>query len=162
MRKVLVPVLLSAFLLFTPSTFGQQANVQGEVDLKEKIQVKNNVNIFSQTITIWGEITSITANTFVIADQTITIDPSKVSKFAQKGIIKVGSRAKVKAIVINGTAYATDINIIGTGQGRFQIKSKNVEENKTEVKEVESMTRIVAFFKKMIDFFVTANARASI
>lgn len=162
MRKVLVPVLLSTFLLFTPSTFGQQVNVQGGVNLKEKIQVENNVNISSQTITIWGKITSIKENTFVIADETITIDPSKVSKFTQKGIITVGAKAKVKAIVINGTAYATDINIIGTGQGRFQIKAKNGQENKTEVKEVKSMTRIVAFFKQMIDFFVTANARASI
>lgn len=75
---------------------------------------------------IKGEITAISQNSFVVLGQSINIDPSKVSKFEQKGILMVGNIAKVEGIVINGTKFAQEINVIGTGQGKFKFEISGV------------------------------------
>lgn len=75
-----------------------------------------------QEFEIDGIISSISGNSFVLSGQTILIDPSQVREFEQKGVLAVGQRVKVEGIVKNGMNFAQEINVIGTGQGRFQFK----------------------------------------
>lgn len=94
----------------------------GDDDEDEEENEDHDQNKFE----IKGEIASIGDNSFVVLDQTIVIDPSKVRGFEQKGILEVGKKIKVEGIIIDGTYYATEINVIGTGQGRFKIEIKGL------------------------------------
>lgn len=68
---------------------------------------------------------NVSESSFVINGKTIFINTSKVSKFHQLGILAVGALVKVKGVIIDNELYAESINVVGTGQGRFQIKEEN-------------------------------------
>lgn len=101
-------------------------------EVKTEIKVRANSNSFKfetegDKFEARGEITSVTGNAFVILEQTITIDPSKVNEFKQKGIIEKGKIVKVEGEVKDGKKFAREIMILGTGQGRFKIKINGQE-----------------------------------
>ncbi|MGI5827797.1 MAG: DUF5666 domain-containing protein [Patescibacteria group bacterium] len=101
-------------------------------DLKAKITtqlehvsqfLKAKVN--NETFDIQGEIESASETSFIVGGQTIIVDPTMVAKFTQKGILEEGQRVKVRGIITEDGYLAQDINVIGTGQGRYQFKFEN-------------------------------------
>ena len=134
MRKILL-LLLVTFALFSPAVvFAHkdkdedsskfQVNIEAEDDENDDDDV--NLEVGGSSFEIRGEIDSISGNSFTILGQTIVVDPSQISEFKQKGILKVGSMAKVEGKIINGTKYAKEIKVIGTGQGRFKFEIKGI------------------------------------
>jgi len=93
------------------------------------------LEVNGQEFEVRGEISAVSGNTFVVLGQTITVDPSKVSKFKQKGILEVGKRVKAEGVIQNGTKFASEINVIGTGQGRFkfEVRGNNITLNPTAI-----------------------------
>lgn len=90
----------------------------------EKSKVSEGKMDSAHEFRIQGQITAVSGSgtIFVVGGQTIVIDPTRVAGFKQKGIIVVGNMVKVEGITINGTMLAKDINVVGTGQGRFQLE----------------------------------------
>ena len=132
MRKTLI-LLLAALALFSPTAiFAHKDKHAGSSKFEVKIESEDdeedefNLGIGGQRFQIRGEISLISGNSFTILDQTIVVDPSAVSEFKQKGILKVGNTAKVEGKIINGTKYAKEIKIIGQGQGRFKFEIKSI------------------------------------
>ena len=132
MRKIL-PLFALIFLLLTPTLIfaSNDKNGNGNNRSRFELKVENEQDddenharfeIGTQEFKISGEISSISANTFVILGQTITIDPSQISQFEQKGILKVGNVAKVEGVIVGSTKFAKEIKVIGTGQGRFKFE----------------------------------------
>ena len=68
-----------------------------------------------------GVIGQVNSSSFIVNQQEIYIDPVQVTKYVQKGILKSGERVKVKGVIKDAKKYAADINVIGTGQGRFKL-----------------------------------------
>lgn len=131
--KKFLPLFTLIFLLLLPTlTFAHEnKNENGNNRSRFELKVENEqdddenhvrLEIGTQEFEIRGEITEISSNTFVILGQTITIDPSQVSEFKQKGILKVGNIAKVEGVVVGSTKFADEIKVIGTGQGRFKFE----------------------------------------
>lgn len=111
------------------------------------------VEIKSNSFEITGTITAISANTFTVAGQTITIDPSKVNEFEQKGILSIGNRVKVEGAVISGTNFAREITVLGTGQGKLKVEVKNQPgENKIEIKAIGPVATVNAFLTQILSF----------
>ena len=130
MRKILI-LALTAFVLFSPAVvFAHKDKHEGSSKFEVKIESEDdeedefNLGIGGQSFQIRGEISLISGNSFTILDQTIVVDPSAVSEFKQKGILKVGNTVKVEGKIVNGTKYAEEIMVIGTGQGRFKFEIK--------------------------------------
>lgn len=96
-------------------------------DKKEEKEEKQRDEEKESEFRIDGVVTAlnVSENSFVIGGKTIFINTTKVPKFHQLGILSVGARVKVRGIIIDNTLYAEDINVVGTGQGRFQIKEEN-------------------------------------
>lgn len=145
MMKKLLPLIAIFFLLInTPAfAFKKDSDENGsEHSNKSRFEVKINGNVGSKDsnsdngtshiklklevddgeFDVRGQITSVSGNSFVIGGQTIEIDPSKVDKFKQKGILAEGNMAKVEGIIIGGDKFAEKISLIGTGQGRFKFE----------------------------------------
>src|SRR3990167_6972473 len=135
MKKILI-LLFAAFALFSPAVVLAHKDKD---DNSSKFQLKieshdqdddeddnGNLEVGGSGFEIRGEISSISGNSFTILGQTIVVDPSQISEFKQKGILKVGSMAKVEGKIVNGTKYAKEIKVIGTGQGRFKFEIEGV------------------------------------
>lgn len=110
---------------------------------------------------IMGEISAIAGNNFVVSNHTIFIDPSQVKEFEQKGILEVGKRVKVEGIVKNGVNFAEEINVIGTGQGKFKFEVKDQSaavgttagsEAQVQIKAVGSVSQINTFLEQILAF----------
>lgn len=130
-----------------------RANVVINDDTKEVEKTENS----AQTFTLSGKITSFNNNSIVLGSQTIMMDSSKVPSFKQKGILQIGANVIIKGIIINNTKYATDINVIGTGQGRLQfIYGGTNPESRIVIKEVGSVGNVVTFLKQIFHFFTVA------
>lgn len=121
---------LTAFLLlpFIGSvTFGQAGH--NGIQARTEVQLMNGfgrVEVKNDKFEIRGEISSTSDTSFVVLSQTINIDPAQVFEFKQKGILKVGEKVKVEGIIKDGKKFAEEINIIGTGQGRFKFNYHNL------------------------------------
>lgn len=149
--KKLLPILTLAFILTATPVFASQGKNSHKNDNESRFELKirgdhqdndrghNNKNsededednktkieIDNSEFEVRGEITSVSANSFVIAGQTINIDPLKVSEFEQKGILAVGNSAKVEGIIVDGDKFAEEIKLIGTGQGRFKFEIRGL------------------------------------
>lgn len=130
--KKFLPLFALIFLLLLPTLTFAHENKNGNGNNRSRFELKveneqddenhTRFEIGTQEFKISGEISSISANTFVILGQTITIDPSQVSQFKQKGILKVGNVAKVEGVIVGSTKFAKEIKVIGTGQGRFKFE----------------------------------------
>ncbi len=126
--------------------------IEEKKEIKTKIRLrddeeKRNTN---EEFSIDGVVTglNVSENSFVISGRTIVINSAKVPKFHQLGILTVGARVKVKGIIIDNVFYAENINVIGTGQGRFQIK----EENSFMLDMQALFQQISLFFKQRLSF----------
>lgn len=141
--KKLLPVLVILFLLFgTPvlakseKSHSQSNETQLEVKVQQGSSDDNEhqgpkkenlkLEIGDSEFEVMGEITSVSNTSFEIGGQTINIDPSKVSKFKQKGILEVGNMAKVEGVIADGEKFAEEIKLIGKGQGRFKFEIKGL------------------------------------
>ncbi len=130
--KKFLPLFALIFLLLLPTLTFAHENKNGNGNNRSRFELKveneqddenhTRFEIGTQEFKISGEISSISANTFVILGQTITIDPSQISQFEQKGILKVGNVAKVEGVIVGSTKFAKEIKVIGTGQGRFKFE----------------------------------------
>ena len=109
--------------------------IEDEDEVEVENEVENKLEVNGQEFEVRGEISAVSGNTFVVLGQTITVDPSKVSEFKQKGILEVGKRVKVEGVIQNGTKFASEINVIGTGQGRFkfEVRGNNITLNPTAI-----------------------------
>lgn len=135
------------------------AENRGENKTEVEIKDEERVRIKGEEFRIDGAVSamSVAENSFVIANRTIFIDPTKVERFRQKGVLSVGARVKVEGVVIDGKSFAEDINVIGTGQGRFQIKVDQ-QENEISVKVRGAMNQILNFFKSIMVVLTTKPA----
>ncbi|MCL4353181.1 DUF5666 domain-containing protein [Patescibacteria group bacterium] len=146
----------------------------GDVGVSDlKAETENNLEVDAdsqQTSFIRGTISALSGNSFVVGGKTtIVIDPSKVAEFSQKGNLAVGSRVKVSFVSQNGVNYAKEINVIGTGQGRFQIKMNEPSENSSSdnlssssnanvnfsSKVAGHVSGIAAFFQELVNAFAS-------
>lgn len=116
-------VLLAILLMFiaSPDAYAKDDN-QG-LKMNDRIKFELKFDGDTQRFDIQGEITAVAGNNFVVSGQTIFIDPSQVKEFEQKGILAVGRRVKVEGIIKNNIKFAQEINVIGTGQGRFKFET---------------------------------------
>jgi len=140
MKKIALALTIISILIAAPLAYAHdqekekdrnnvriQAHFEnGDDDEDEKEDEEEGENHDQNKFEIKGEIESIGDNSFVVLGQTIVIDPTKVREFEQKGILEVDKKIKVEGIIIDGTYYATEINVIGTGQGRFKIEIKGL------------------------------------
>lgn len=120
-----------------------------ELKLENGIQINGD-----QEFEIMGEITAVVGNNFVVAGQTIFIDPAQVSEFEQKGILVEGERVKVEGVLKNGVKFAEEINVIGTGQGRFQFKveEKPISLGTTAISNVQIKVKTQGAVQEVISF----------
>ncbi len=78
----------------------------------EEDEVAEEAVILSQaTFEIRGEITAVGSDTFMVAGQTIIVDPSMVTEFEQEGVLVVGSMVKVEGIISGGVFLAEEIKV---------------------------------------------------
>lgn len=142
-KIALIAGLLILGLLQSPKTFASDINnatthhifLSSQVKLSTNSDVKNNNEgnnnetnsdaDTNQKFKIDGMISAMSGNNFVVSGQTIFIDSSQVESFNQKGILATGERVLVSGIIKNGVKFAESINAIGTGQGRFQLKTED-------------------------------------
>ena len=94
-----------------------ELKIRNEVKDEREIEneIENKLEVNGQEFEIRGEISAVSGNTFVVLGQTITVDPSKVNEFKQKGILEVGKRVKAEGVIQGGTKFAREIKVIGTG-----------------------------------------------
>lgn len=122
-KKLLLALLAVILMLInTPHVFAKNDGIQINAGVQRMPQ---KMKIHDQSFEITGKISAVAGNNFVVLDQTIFIDPSQVGKFKQKGILGVGQVVKVKGVIISNVKYAQDINVIGTGGGRFQFTTED-------------------------------------
>lgn len=160
---ILAPLILLVALSI-PATAHSEKDNDGDHDgVKAAKLAPEGVKIKGDEFKIQGQITAISGNTFVVAGQTIVIDPSKVSKFREKGILTVGNTVKVEGVIVSGTKFAQDLNMIGTGQGRFQFTVKTqpsvsigttapVTQGNVQVKAVGPASQVTTFLTQVIAF----------
>lgn len=98
------------------------SKTQIQMQFKNENQNEDKDKKGNNEFEITGNIDAVSESNFVVSGQTIFIDPTHVNEFRQKGLISVGERVKVKGVLINGVKFAKDINVIGTGQGRFKFE----------------------------------------
>ena len=89
--------------------------IEDEDEVEVENEVENKLEVNGQEFEVRGEISAVSGNTFVVLGQTITVDPSKVNEFKQKGILEVGKRVKAEGVIQGGTKFAREIKVIGTG-----------------------------------------------
>lgn len=82
----------------------------------ENLNIKEHVEVNKNRFEVKGKITSVTDSTFIVAGQTITIDPAMVNQFKQKGVLQIGSFVKVEGKVVNGTKFAQEIRVESSTQ----------------------------------------------
>ncbi len=157
-------------LVVGPSAFAKDKDVDTGATVHSKVELKFKGDDESgaddhfnqdQKFELDGEITSIIGNNFVVSGQAIFIDTSEVDDFRQKGILSLGQRVKVKGIIKNGVKFAQNINVIGTGQGRFQFKTGDKEEGigtsvdsnlEVKVKAQGAVQEVSAFLQQILNF----------
>ena len=137
MKKQTRLLILFAILLITlssgPSALAKEGGKKefesgkSRVEIKIKNEVKEEeekIEVEQDKFEIRGTITTVVGNNFTVAGQTIFLDPTQVSKFKQKGILEVNKKVKAEGIIKNDVKFATEIMVIGEGQGRFKIEIK--------------------------------------
>lgn len=129
---------------------------QIHAEFKDESREQSQDNDEDNDFEITGTVTAVVGNNFVLSGQTIFIDPSRVSKFTQKGILVVGAKVKVKGVLINGVKFAENINVVGTGQGRFKFDTagSNIRvgiKANGPVQEIEAfLNQILSLFKSFV------------
>lgn len=108
-----------------------EVEVENENDEDENVSIPpaTKVEIKANEFEIVGTITSISGNTFVVAGQTIVIDPTKVSEFEQKGILATGTTVKVEGPIISGTNFAKEIKVFGSASSPAPKTTVKIENN---------------------------------
>lgn len=152
--KKLIVILLAISLMFIASPDVYAKDDDQSLKINDRIKFELKFDEDTQRFNIKGEITAVAGNNFVVSGQTIFIDPSQVKEFEQKGILTVGERVKVEGIIKNGVKFAQEINVIGTGQGRFKFEtvdqSVKVKAN-GPIQQVETfLEQILALLKSFI------------
>lgn len=124
MKKLILALLaILLMLIVSPSAYAKDEYQGLKINDHTKFELKLDED--TQQFEISGEITAIAGNNFVVSGQTIFIDPTQVREFEQKGVLAVGKRVKVEGIIKNGVKFAQEINVIGTGQGRFKFETED-------------------------------------
>lgn len=139
-----------------------KVEINNKEENKQKVKIDENEQALRQLadeFEITGEITTVVGNNFVVAGHTIFIDPSQVHEFKQKGILEVGNRVKVKGIIKNDIKFAREINVLGTGQGRFKFEIKGLLISTSSITPTSSPTSSISTTPSPIS---TSSARVKI
>lgn len=64
------------------------------------------------TFEITGAVTAMTEDTLTVAGETITVDPTMVPEFEQKGTPEVDDMVKVEGVIVDGTMLAEELEVI--------------------------------------------------
>lgn len=154
MRKL--TFVLTSILIMLASQIvsaNESVRIETKVDSSLKTKILTSIKTLAKLekekepiFTIDGTITSVSETFFVVDGQTILIDPSKVLRFHQLGILSTGERVKVKVVVIDAINYAQDVNVIGTGQGKFQVRVDSSGNG-------QDMDKILEFFRGLFALF---------
>jgi len=102
--------------------------IAGKPETNEQAERWQKVKISEAEFEIDGLVENLFSNSMVVSGQTVYIDPLFVKEYKQKGIIIEGGRIKVKGIVKDSLKYVTEINMVGTGQGRYKVEYKSNSE----------------------------------
>lgn len=126
---------------------------------EDKIEIKNiirdRVEIKGNRFEITGEITKIENDSFVVASQTIFIDPNLVRDFRQRGTLKLGERVRVEGIIVDAKKFAREIRIFRERQ-EVEIEVKNATEAgraRIEVKARGPFDQITNLLRQILNFF---------
>lgn len=122
---------------------------ENEIEIKDE---QEEVEIKGNNFEIRGEIIKVEKDSFIVASQTIFIDPSLVRNFEQRSILKVGERVKVEGIIIDGKKFAREIKVFRNDQ-QVEIEVKNATETaraKVEVKSRGPVDQIINLLRQLI------------
>lgn len=125
---------------------------ENEVEVRERFEQR--VEIRGNEFEIRGEITKIEKDNFVVASQTIFVDPNLVGEFEQKGTLKVGKKVEVKGVIIDGKNFARGIKVFEDNE-EIEIEVKNVPEAKVEIKArglVEQLNELLDRLLRLLGF----------
>lgn len=95
------------------------------INTKSNTSAKNSVKIENNKFEIEGAVDSLSANSFTVNGQSVSIDTGLVNTYRQKGILKVGNEVKVKGTVKNSILYAEDVKIMNGVLGNFKVEVKS-------------------------------------
>lgn len=95
------------------------------INTKSNASTKNSVKIENNKFEIEGVVDTLSASSFTVSGQSISIDTGLVNTYRQKGILKVGNEVKVKGTVKNSILYAEDVKIMNGALGNFKVDIKN-------------------------------------
>lgn len=72
-----------------------EAEEENENEVEEENEQVQQVEVGTAQFGIRGAITAIAGNNFMVAGQTIFLDPTQVNEFEHKGVLAVGKEVKV-------------------------------------------------------------------
>ncbi len=117
---------------------GNEASSNVEIKSQGSNSLFHKIEIDEETFAIMGDIEAVGSSDFSVAGYSISIDPSQVSKYKQMGILEVGKTVKVKGIIKDGKKFATEVMVIGTGQGRYKIEINNHSDSTSQPQPIPS------------------------
>lgn len=120
-----------------------------EIENEQEVEIKGN------NFEITGEISKVDTGSFVVALQTIFVDPNLVQDFEQRGLLKVGERVKVEGIIIDGKKFAREIKVLANNE-EVRIEIKNATQAaraKVEVKARGPFDQINDLLRQILNFF---------
>ena len=95
------------------------------VSTSSNLNTNNSVKIENDKFEIRGTVDSVSTNSFTVNSQSISIDPSLVKSYRQKGILEAGQDVKVKGTIQNSVLYAQDVKVMEGALGNFKIDINN-------------------------------------
>jgi len=96
--------------------------VRQRQDQEQEIRIENRVEIQGNEFEITGQVTAMGRDSITISGQQIFIDPDLVGNFQERGIVAVGSTAKVEGEIRDNKLFAREITVFGGDSLRDEVK----------------------------------------
>lgn len=85
----------------------ERVEIRFDADVDEDEEIADATATFE----IRGTVTAMTDDTLTVAGETITVDPTMVDEFEQKGTPEVDDMVKVEGIIVDGTMLAEELEV---------------------------------------------------
>ncbi len=124
MKNLIFLSMFSLFLLIAlPSIVSAHSENSGsgssgsdeervEIRFDNDIDEDEEIADATATFEIRGTVTAMTEDTLTVAGETITVDPTMVPEFEQKGTPEVDDMVKVEGVIVDGTMLAEELEVI--------------------------------------------------
>lgn len=112
MKQLIFLSMLSLFLLIAlPSIVLAHGGDEERVEIRFEEDIDADIADATATFEIRGTVTAMTDDTLTVAGETITVDPTMVDEFEQKGTPEVDDMVKVEGIIVDGTMLAEELEV---------------------------------------------------